>query len=362
MRVAELLDAAIRLYRKNFLTFVAIVALLYVPLIVISGLISLPMARAAQEMASFKPQSYQEEVLPHIPPGLGRYLLWGGIQLLVGGTLGLVANTLMTGALAWAISERYLERPVTVGAAYRAVLRRWKPLLGSSLLTLLVYLVLYIVALIPCIGWLAFLPAMAFTYTCLRFAPQAVMLEEQRAADGLRRSWYLAKPHFWRVFGLLALLWLLAMLITAGPSYLVTYSVLVFQASYVVRTLLTTVVSSLLSLLYVPIRLTGETLLYYDLRVRQEGLDLELELEELAQTSAEEPAEGASPLPVIPPTREPFLSRRDWRNLGILLGAGLGVMLLCCVAYFGFLTLMGALTAPFMERLMENLPTLTPRP
>jgi len=344
MRVADLLDTAIRLYRKNFLTFMAIVAVLYVPLIMINGLLGIPMAQAAEEMTSFKPQSYREEVLPQLP-GFGRYLLWGGVQLLVSGVLGLVANTLTTGALAWAISERYLERPVTVGAAYRALSRRWKPLLGAFLLILLVYLGLYVMALIPCIGWLAFLPAMTFTYTCLRFAPQAVMLEGHRPADGLRRSWYLARPHFWLVFGMLALLWLLAMLITAGPSSLITYGAIAFRASYMVRTLLTTVVSALLSLLYVPIRLTGETLLYYDLRVRQEGLDLEMELEALAQAPAERPTEGRSPSPALPPAREPLLSPRDWRNLGILLGVMVGVVFLCLVAYLGLVALVAGLSA-----------------
>jgi hypothetical protein len=391
MGVAELLDATIRLFRKNFLTFVAIVAVVQVPLLVINGLLSVPASQATQDMTTFNPYTFDPEIAgPEAPPqffpsGFGRYFLWLGLQLLVSVVLGLVAMSLMTGAMAWAVSERYLDRPVTVGRAYRAVFRRWKSLLGGALLLLLVYIAIAIFGIVPCIGWLAVIPAALFAYTCLHFVPQAVMLEGQRAADGLKRSWYLAKPHFWRVLGILAVLWLFSMLVTSGPSLLVSYALVALSPSLLVRSLLGTAVSMLLSLLYLPIQYTGLTLVYYDLRMRQEGLDLELELEALARAPTSEavemgaipapaapepagagiiagPAEAAHPLlPPAPLPREPFLNNRDWRNLAILLGVGLGIMALCCVLYFILIAAMTAVSAPFMERMMQMM-TTTPLP
>ena len=365
MRVAELLDATIRLYRKNFLTFVAIVAVIQVPLLVINGALSIPMAQATEEMASYDPYSFDPETFdPDAPPtfpfpsGFGRYFLWWSIQILVTATLGLVGSSLMTGALAWAVSERHLERPVTVGNAYRAVLRRWKPLLGAALLTLGLYILLYIFVFVPCIGQIVGIPALAFTYVCLRFVPQAVMLEEQRAADALRRSWYLTKPYFWRVLGIVALLWLFSMLITAGPSYIVSFGSAALPVSYVVRTLIITAVSAVLGLLYIPIRLAGETLVYYDLRVRAEGLDLEMELDAL--TADLEPVEPA--LSAAPPAAEPFLSRRDWRNLAILAGVGLVIVILCCAVYFLVFMAIAAVTMPGMEQILQEMMTVTPLP
>ena len=380
--VAELLDATIRLYRKNFWTFVAIVAVVHVPLLVINGALSVPMSLAVQEMQTFNPYTFDPETFdpetfdperrPSLfPPSFGRYLLWAGIQLLVSASLGLVATALMTGALAWAVSERHLERPVTVGRAYRAVLRRWKPLLGATLLTLGIYLVLYIVLVVPCIGQIVGIPALIFTYVCLRFVPQAVLLEEQRAGDSLRRSWFLAKPHFWRVAGIIALLFLLGLLITAGPSYIVNFGIVAANIPLVLRTLITTVIGALLGLLYLPIRLTGETVLYYDLRVRAEGLDLEMEVDALALPTAPdlddllglEPVTARQPtLPPAPIAHEPFLTRRDWRNLAILVGVGVGLLAICCILYLGFVALITAVSAPMMEQILESLPTLTPTP
>lgn len=378
MRVAELLDATIRLYRKSFLTFVAIVAVVQIPLLVINGLLTIPTSQAGQEMVgslpsdptSFDPEDFAAgEPFPLIPSSMGRFYLWWGLQMVVSGVLGVVGTSLMTGAMAWAVSERHLDRPITVGGAYRAVFRRWKPLLGAMLLTLGVYLFLVIVGLVPCIGWVIVLPAGVFTYVCLRFAPQAVMLEEQRAADSLTRSWYLTKPHFWRVLGIIALLWLLGMLITLGPSYLVQFGVVAIQASYLVRTLAATAASALLSLLYTPIRLAGETLIYYDLRVRQEGLDLEMEMdalalaEEVGEQLLPEPAESGWPsVPVAPADREPFLTGRDWRNLAILFGVALGIVVVCCVLYVALMAVIMTALAPMMEQMMEYLPTFTPSP
>jgi hypothetical protein len=378
MSVAGLLDATIRLYRKSFWTLVAIVAVVQVPVLVIDGILSVPLSQASEEMLAFEPytfdpETYDPEAPPEfpLPPGFGRYSLWLGLQLLVGGILGMVATTLMTGALAWAVSERYLDRPIAVGPAYRAVFRRWKSLFGAALLTLLIYIGLYVAFLIPCLGQLVALPALIFTYVCLRFVSQAVMLDGERASGSLGRSWYLTKPHFWRVLGIIALLWLLGLLITAGPSLIVNYGIVALSPSLLLRSLIATGVTAVLSLLYLPIRLTGETLVYYDLRVRQEGLDLEMELEALpplpgygeAEEAVSLPVEVAQPsLPPVSPPREPFLTGRDWRNLAILLAVGFGILLLCCAVYAVLVFAVSALTAPFMQGIIESLPTATPLP
>jgi hypothetical protein len=378
MSVASLLDATIRLYRRNFWTLVAIVAIVQVPVLVVDGILSVPLSQATDEMLAFQPLTfdpgtYDPEAPPEfpLPPSFGRYFLWLGLQVLVGGVLGMVATTLMTGALAWAVSERYLDRPIAVGPAYRAVFRRWKSLFGAALLTLLIYIALYVSFLIPCLGQLVALPALVFAYVCLRFVPQAVMLDGERASGSLGRSWYLTKPHFWRVLGIIALLWLLGMLITAGPSLIVNYGIVALSSSLILRNLIATGVTAVLSLLYLPIRLTGETLVYYDLRVRQEGLDLEMELEALAPLPGYDEGEEemslavevAQPsLPAASPAREPFLTGRDWRNLAILLAVGFGILLLCCAVYAVLLLAISAFTAPFMQGILDSLPTATPLP
>jgi len=386
MTVAELLDTAFRLFRHNFLLLVAIVAVVQVPVTIIDAGFSLPMDQSLEEMQNeqnFSTQPYDpDNPLSAFPDSFVRYFGLLGLNLVVTGLLALIGTSLMTGALAWAVAQRHLGRPVTVGSAYRAVFRRWKSLLGATLLMLGVYLVLILIGIVPCVGWVFVVPMTLFSYTCLRFAPQSVMLEERRAAESLRRSWYLVKPHFWRVFGMLFLLWLLSVVITAGPSMLVNYGLLALQPSFLVQLLISTVLSTLLTLLYMTIRLTGETLIYYDLRVRQEGLDLEMEAEALGLSAAQDllgpslafeddldvaPAEAGpaavAALPPVTPPGESFLIGRDWKNLLILLGVGVGLILLCVVAYVALMAALVALSGPMIGNSFEEIIlTLTPGP
>jgi hypothetical protein len=53
MSVASLLDATIRLYRRNFWTLVAIVAIVQVPVLVVDGILSVPLSQATDEMLAF---------------------------------------------------------------------------------------------------------------------------------------------------------------------------------------------------------------------------------------------------------------------------------------------------------------------
>ena len=52
MALADMLDTAFRLYRRHFLTFVGIVALLQVPMAIVQFLAQMPYAQALQRMAS----------------------------------------------------------------------------------------------------------------------------------------------------------------------------------------------------------------------------------------------------------------------------------------------------------------------
>ena len=78
-----------------------------------------------------------------------------------------------------------------------------------------------------------------------------VVLEERGAGDSFRRSWDLAKGEVWKIIGTLLLAWLI---------FMILYMLLV---------------AILMALVY-PITCVVTTLLYYDIRVRREGYDLEL--------------------------------------------------------------------------------------
>jgi hypothetical protein len=263
MSVADLLDETIRLYRHNFLTFVGIVAILQIPLAIVSIVVSLL--------------------------GIPFITLIEGILELV------LINALTTAALALAISNCYLDKPISIGSAYRSVLGRFWPLIGALFLLGLVNaallgIPLVLLTLVQCLGvvtLLGVLVPVVLINVRLAFIAQAIVLEPCSASESLRRSWDLVKGYGWRTVGVMLLLGIFSLLLVSGPAYLVTLGLLALKVSPVARTVISGVLSVVLTVLYMPIRLSGMTLLYYDLRIRKEGLDLELQAAALGEGSGE---------------------------------------------------------------------------
>ena len=110
-----------------------------------------------------------------------------------------------------------------------------------------------------------------------------VVLEEKSAGDSFRRSWDLAKGEVWKVFVTLLLAWLI---------FIVLYFLLVVIAGMLAsrnERASSLVVAILLALVY-PITGAVTTLLYYDIRVRREGFDLELLAREAGAASPAMPS------------------------------------------------------------------------
>ncbi|HNB54998.1 MAG TPA: hypothetical protein PK530_23815, partial [Anaerolineales bacterium] len=100
-----------------------------------------------------------------------------------------------------------------------------------------------------------------------------------------------------------------------------------------IQTVAQTLVSLIFSLLYVPLQLACMTLLYFDLRVRQEGLDLVLAAEQQPGISA---AELVAKAPKMP--QGSLITGGEIGNF-VILSVGGGVI------FFIFSFLLGILTA-----------------
>lgn len=284
--VGALLDQAVVLYRRNFAVFVGIVALVQVPVSVVLTLVSTvlldpeslsrtpPPPRSGADPAAIA--SSQAATVAALSDLLSRMLLFVALAV-IGGILLNIA----TGALAKAISESYLGRPIGVIAAYRAVWRQVPALTGLILLVGIATVLL----IVP--------PLFAWIFISWSFAAQAIVLEGTGVAGGLQRSWELVRGSWWRVFGAYLLLLLVGVIVSLSSS-LVSVLLSLTGASWAVQNIGSQFVALLLSVLYVPIRLAGMTLLYYDLRVRKEGYDLQVALDARAATLGLEPAAPAA--------------------------------------------------------------------
>ena len=109
------------------------------------------------------------------------------------------------GALLFAGAQSYLGRQITAGTAFRQIARRFWSYLGSNILYMLVIGLLAITI----IG----IPFAIYFAARWGFYSQAVLVEETSATNALRRSSELVKGTWWRVFGILFAIFLLAFMI-----------------------------------------------------------------------------------------------------------------------------------------------------
>ncbi len=281
LTLAELLDQAVRLYRKNFLTFVGIIAVVQVPLTAISLLVSLLTSREAVErLVGGAPVDPSSIFTP-------TYFL-GQLATIFLGILSLVlVSGVATAALTRAVADNYLGESVNILDAYKKIGGTWLKLVLALVLAVIFMLFLGIWFIVPCVGWLTGLGMIAFFSAVITplIAP-VLVLEQQGVGGAIRRAWDLARRRFWWVVGFVFILFLFGQLIVTGPTTLAT---LVLQllfgnpvfaddptTAFTLQTIIQSIVSLVFSLIYIPFQLTNMTLMYFDLRVRTEGFDLAL--------------------------------------------------------------------------------------
>lgn len=293
--IGELLDQAIRLYRRNFLNFIGIIAVVQIPIGLLQFLVSLLTVQNIPVLA----------VGQRLPPGavFPPTLLAGQAgTFFIAIVSFILVQGVGTAAMTRAVADNYLGTPTGFADAYRRIGRSWLPLIGSLFLAGLFAIALSIWFLVPCVGWATGLGILAYySAVVVPLVAPIVVLEHKSGYRAVRRGWDLTRRRFWAVLGFVALMFLFNLIVVAGPNLLITA---IFQglvlgairsgnspahllaAQLIVQSLLTLIAN----LLYVPLQLVGITLLYFDLRVRTEGLDL-------AMLSQDAPASAAAPAP-----------------------------------------------------------------
>lgn len=238
----ELLDAAFLMFRRHFTSIVLGAGVFLVPVSMIDLLFPSPAAGVASPAA----------VLAK-----------------------LVSNLLYVAASAAAVlvtSEAYLGRKVELGAVLRTVLGRFGTVFWATIVRGFIVGLGLLLLVIP--GVVVFLWTFSMT--------TAVVIEGRGADEAFDRSRNLARGEAWRILrtAVLAYLIFFAAILGAGfASGGVTY---LLGLPEVVGTVLL----DLAFICVFPFTAVVNTLLYYDLRIRKEGLDLELLAGELEAAPA----------------------------------------------------------------------------
>jgi len=121
-----------------------------------------------------------------------------------------------------------------------------------------------------------FLPVAFWTlYSELRFLvfTPAIVIEGKSAIDSLRRSWQLTRGNAFKVFKVLALMTL--------PYFAASFARLIIQRAAgphhaVLPYLAGNVLSSVVAVVWQPITVIAATVIYFDIRCRKEGFDIEI--------------------------------------------------------------------------------------
>lgn len=281
LTLGQILDRAVRLYRRHFFTFLGIAALIQIPLILLTLVGSLNSLRSLGDLVQFILTDQGSGLLPE-PVNPGLTAASSLISLLT-----FFIAPISSAALIWAAGESYLGGTISVRAAYQAAWQRVGSIIGASFFFLVFAILAAIATIVVCVvGWL--IGPGALIYLSLVLYPLLmvmVMLDGQDAWPTLRRAWDLARRRFWWMLGLSLCLGLFVLALQSGVQSLILGGVGLFLAdqpgglaaladSLDMTALIATVANQLLGLVVAPISASTLVLAYLDLRVRFEGLDL----------------------------------------------------------------------------------------
>jgi hypothetical protein len=315
----DILSGAFALIRKNPVATLGVAAVVET----VAGIFTTVISRAEQHgLLSFERSVPPGATPAQVRAAVGSFLSGFVPDLAATIVLSLVFTGILTGMLTWALGRGLLGEKVSVSQAWRGA--RVLPVIGVSLLITAILLVVWLpvavlvvllvlakfpaaAALVGVLGFLATIVLAVFLWVRFAVAVPAVVLERAGPVTALRRSWQLVQGNWWRVLGIS----LLALLVVGfiGFALNLPFAILEFFLSRhgsfpgltpfspgaaatapSLAALLTGAVGGIIVATCTrPISSGVTVLLYADLRMRKEGLDLAL------QQASQVPAATANP-------------------------------------------------------------------
>ena len=252
LEIGDVLDETFRMYRRHFLLFAGISVILSIPAAALSGYTYYSLFGAFLQQAS----TGQPLDLNSLSTTFG--------AIAVGSLINLALVPFLYGAVIYAARESALGREVTAGGVVRGVLRRYIQILGYALLILLMAILICLLPLWTWIwvGWTVVMPVM--------------FIENTGLISSLGRSWRLVEGRWWRTFLMIVLIFILVYVARLALDAFVILGQVILQIvlSSVATGWIFAAATAVVDSLVTPIFQIAVVLIYFDLRVRREGLDL----------------------------------------------------------------------------------------
>lgn len=325
LRLGEILDRAVLLYRHNFLQLIGIVALVQVPVTLVQITVSLTAfgdTFSRLGAALNNPAAAPEDPFSVFGPS---YFVGASLSSAVGILSFILLQGVATAALTVTVAGSYLgDPPTSIGDAYRRIQDKWVQVVGALLLAVVLALALGFWWLIPCFGWFTGGGMLLFLwYVVVPLLAPIIIFEDSSPTIAWRRAWTLARRRFWWVLGFALILYLFNLLVVAGPAAVVSLGSQLLSGNpldlsaerFTFQTIAQSLTVLITGLFYLPLQVAAMTVLYFDLRVRTEGLDLALAAESHSDA-------GSAPVTLLADYpragSEPLLKSVDWRNFILL--------------------------------------------
>ncbi len=297
--VGDIFDEGFDLYKRNFVFLLLATAAVVVPLDIGLALLSPHLLPAVFDLFGLTSgQSDASSVW--LVSGLTKLIFFLPLYLAAIGPVVVAAST------------RYLDQNITIEAAFKLCLRRTPALLGAALLC---GMALALGLLLCGVLWLV-------AATQFLFVLETLLMEGLRPVGAMRRSGAVVAGYGSRVFGCLLLLggvlfvvslglrlplaYLVDSVLNLAPGAASLYSSGTGGSQTGQQQVVALISGGLAHLLLIPFLVCVVTVLYYDLRIRKEGLDIEL----LAQDLSYPPLSALGPfLPPVPTFGPALLGR-----------------------------------------------------
>jgi hypothetical protein len=281
--VGEILDVAINIFTKNFLTFLKIVVVLVVPLQILTVVIQVSTVS-------------DPDLLPKLGSSGGRIshddvpaFLGGQIVILV---LNLILAAMANAACFKAIGDAYLGTRPEWRSSLRFAVRHFHSVLWVTIL----------VGVVSTLGLILLVVGAPWLWFSFAVAVPALLFERLKGTKALRRSFRLVRGRWWATTGSVFAAYVIASIVSGIFSTATRALSLTGAGDSVLGVSTVNAVAAGIGLLFTtPFPAAVTAVVYYDLRVRKEGFDLQLLAERLGVTpSAGGDGFGGTPAPYGP--------------------------------------------------------------
>jgi hypothetical protein len=233
----ELVDAAVQLLRHNFKAILTVSGIGMAPYIVLRPLLATFTGPDAEMMGS-----------------------GGFFWTMLLSFIAILWFSLAGAAIIAAAAQAYRGETVDVGAAFGEVFARPGAILYGAIVK---GLAIFLGALLLLVGALYF-------YATYFAVPTTIVVEKLSGGQGVERSRQLAAGYRWHALKPLALVWLLYWLISVAAGVI---AVMLFGSD---NPVLIDIFSTVVGIFVYPIISITEMLVYFDIRIRKEGYDVEM--------------------------------------------------------------------------------------